>query len=313
MKRFLPTAAVNQAKQNPGVNAPRLVPDLHKSDDMTVSWSGGYSYREKVAMERDKWPSKEQRSRTKKNALDYFYSRMHFMHQRRRWEQEKSTSRDPLFRCGVGAPVMRQRSTEIPSVHALQPIASVKREMSAPLGRTNLHEKSQNMQVQARPGPPLFFSTRCIKSRIAWNASTEMGRGNSTTEKRRPAPLFHKGKRLPAQLIWDGIQGSDDSAIFFASEMETRKRSIADEPRTLFDLIDTDASGTLEQVSRCLVLLKRCCSNLFSATAENSCRKQIGSAFRRSGWERAPERSAGTAMQGWRTYNSACFRRVKAD
>jgi len=276
MKRFLPTAVVNQAKQNPCVNAPRLVPDLHKSDDIIVSSSRGYSYAEKVAMERDNWPSKEQRSRTKENALDYFYSRMHFMHQRRRWEQEKSTSRDPLFRCGVGAPVMRQRSTEIPSVHALQPIASVKREVSAPLGRTNVHEKSQNMEEQARPGPPLFFSSRCIKSRIAWNASTEMGRGNIMTEKRRPAPLFHKVKRLPAQLIWDGIQGSDDikdatdaEAKRIALEMETRKRSIADEPRALFDLIDTDASGTLEQVSRCLVLLKRCCSNLFSASAEN--------------------------------------------
>jgi hypothetical protein len=58
---------------------------------------------------------------------------------------------------------------------------------------------------------------------MAWNASTEMGSGNSgnsTTAKRRSAPLFHKVKRLPAQLIWDGIQGSDD--IKDAKEAEAK-------------------------------------------------------------------------------------------
>lgn len=243
MGRYLPTTVLDQLKQKPSTRAPRLVPDVSKSDDVKVSWSGGYSYNELVAMQRDKWPPKEQRTRAKKEALHAFYSRMTFMRDRRQWEKETSTSRlDPLFRTGVGAPVMRQLSTEVPSMHAPRPIAPVRSAVSAhELGRARLR------------GPPVFAASICSKARIASNPSAEIGvKGNSTSNKKRTAPLcMHKVKRLDPQAIWDGVQSFAEIQKIeaeLAEKKEEEQRSITDEARTLFNMIDKDGSGSLDEV-----------------------------------------------------------------
>jgi len=62
---------------------------------------------------------------------------------------------------------------------------------------------------------------------------------------------MHKVKRLDPQAIWDGVQSFEEIQKIeaeLAEKKEEEQRSITDEARTLFNMIDKDGSGSLDEV-----------------------------------------------------------------
>jgi len=272
MSRYVSSKALKMARQHPNECADTLVPNMDMSDDSSPKRSGGMSYHQVTAMQRKKWPSKQDFARKHQESLDTFHSRMRFMQDRREWERLHSTSRlDPLFRTGTGAPIMRQKSTEFPVFFPASAGPSVESAWSAPdLGQGLSFQRSQGKlsqmshqeprrlpwkQEPVRPDPPML-----IPPARQHHSASDMGWHTARTEpsksprKTRTNCLMHHMQPKEAKNIWQDIENTQDTKDKERLEEEAKELNIYNEVRTLFDTIDKDGSGTLDEVL-CLFLL----------------------------------------------------------
>lgn len=266
MSRYVSSKALKMARQHPNECADTLVPIMDMSDDSSPKRSGGMSYHQVTAMQRKKWPSKQDFARKHQESLDTFHSRMRFMQDRREWERLHSTSRlDPLFRTGTGAPIMRQKSTEFPVFFPASAGPSVESAWSAPdLGQGLSFQRSQGKlsqmshqeprrlpwkQEPVRPDPPMLIPpARQHHSALDMGWRTAHTEPSKSPRKTRPNCLMQHMQPKEAKNFWQGIENTQDTKDKERLEEEAEELNIYNEARTLFDTIDKDGSGTLEEV-----------------------------------------------------------------
>ena len=254
MSRYLGLSIPEALQRRPGDLFPAAesvkASSSSKSRDLHTSWCGGLAHEEVLARQRSKWPSKEKRARLHQESLDNFHARMRFMRDRREWERLHSTSRlDPLFRTGTGAPVMRQRSVDQEAFERISTVHSVETVESAPGAWQSQHRRLPWKQEEPKPPPPRFVSPSKSRRATAASTSSDFEERPVKTKLVRPAVLMHQVKYKAAALVWQGFESTQDIQDREAKKVEEQKRSLEDEARTLFNMIDKDGSGTLDEVT----------------------------------------------------------------
>ena len=235
MSRYLSASTLQRTETKPSIHAHLLVPDINKSDDMKINWTGGLSYDEVKEKQRKTWPSKKQFARRLQESLEDFQARMSFMRDRRMWEKQNSTSRlDPLFRTGTGAPVMRQRSTELPAFQSIYNMPSVQSTRTAPdLVRKSGFRWLPWKQEEPKSALPAFLlPSKMRKQRSAADVGWDEGprKPASSPAKTRPMVLMHQVRRKDPAEIWEGVESTQS----IREREEEEKRSQESEARALF-------------------------------------------------------------------------------
>jgi len=254
MSRYLALSIPDALQRRPGELFPAAASvkeaACSKSKGSGTDWCGGLPYDEVIKQQRLKWPPKDVMESNHKDALDNFFARMRFMRDRRAWERLHSTSRlDPLFRTGIGAPIMRQRSVEhgvTLASHSFETVAS------APAAGRPYNRHLPWRQEEPKPHPPHFIKPAKSRKATALSTRSDLSIGQVKAKSKAQEPrrilLPHQIKRKDPALIWEGFESTEDIIKKERMQAEQKKRSLEDEARTLFNMIDKDGSGTLDEV-----------------------------------------------------------------
>ena len=265
MSRYLTSAALKmKPASHTGYGHQRLVPDVNSKDkESKTTWAGGMSYSKLLAMQRKTWPAKETLRRKRQESLGDFQARMRFMHERREWDRQHSTSLDPLTLCtntrpflGQGAPMIRQKSNEFTSVRPMHSVNSSKSsEWNWKTERLEkVHDPNKRLpwkQETPKMDMPTFvlpFKARRERSAtdIGWSDAKTSGASSGGT-----------GNDCSIKDISIGTSSLSEERLEIrqASRSTTSRRSqhtkeaeefnLETEARTLFNMIDQDQSGSL--------------------------------------------------------------------